>query len=130
MEILSLKEKTTRYISNNFTILNKNYNIWGFHLSKKKLSSAFYSLSHCISPIIFSYSLYFSLFPFTCSHSHSSSRLQCPQSHSRGSVLFSSTPNGRMVFPLFLHLFLLFFLSTRFTSNHNKCKHPSLDFCT
>ena len=68
-----------------------------------------YTLCHCISLTIFSYSLLFSL-SFTCSHSRSSLRLQCPQSHSLGLLLLSSTPSGRMVFLLFLHLFLLFFL--------------------
>ena len=36
MKILSLKEKTTRYISNNFTILNRDYNTWRIPLEKKK----------------------------------------------------------------------------------------------
>ena len=33
-------------------------------------------------------------------------------------------------FPLFLHLFLIFFLPHSFISSHSKCKHTNFDFCT
>ena len=58
-----MKRKITGQISNNFTILNRNYNTLIYNLRKKKHTLYLFtycSLFHCISLTIFSYSLYFS----------------------------------------------------------------------
>ena len=86
-------------IPNNFTILNRDYNTQRYNLNKKKKKNSHLlfthcSFPHCISLTIFFCSLYF-LFYFACSHSHGSSRLHCPQSHSL-ELLFT------LLFPFFL----------------------------
>ena len=61
MKILSLKEKTTRYISNNFTILNRDYNTWRIPLEKKKTIFCFLlTFSLYISHNFLLFSIFFS----------------------------------------------------------------------
>ena len=114
---------------NNFTILNRNYNL---SKKKKKLTLLFFSLtvpflSHCISIIIFSYSLYFSLLFCLLTHSRSSARLHLVLSLTCWNFFLffpSSRPNGLSL--LFLSRFPSFIPFTLFTSSHNKCKPLTL----
>ena len=89
-----LKGKITGQTPNNFTILNKDYNI--FH-------SLLFSLLFISHNFLLLYVFFFS---FACSHSRSFSRLHCP--HTLG---FSLHQMAEWHFLLFLHLYLLFFLS-------------------
>ena len=87
-------------------------------LKQKKKTLFFFSLTVCLSQ--FSLAFYIFRFSFACSHSHSSSRLYCPQSHSLGLhsffPFFTKWLNSLL---LFLHLFLLFFLPH---ASHQVCQ--------
>ena len=92
------------------------------NLKKKKNSFFLFtrcSLLHYISFIIFSLSLSIFLFSFTLVHTVLQ---EC-------TVLFSSTPNGRMAFSFISSPFSSFLPSTLFTLNHSKCKLTCLYFC-
>ena len=128
----SSKGKITEQILNNFTILNRDYNIYRYNLSKEKILF-FFSLTALFLTVYlsqFSLTLYIFLFSFTCSHSRSSPRLHCPQSHSLGLLFTLLLQMTKWPFPFIFSPHSSFLLSTLFKLSHNKGKHTSLDFCT
>ena len=89
-----------------------------------------YSLSHCTSLTIFSYSLYFSLLFYLLTHSRSSSRLYLVLTFSRTSLLSLFLLTGRMASPFissFFPSFLPFNVSHKFNITSS---FMWLDFCT
>ena len=131
----SLKGKIKGQTLNNFTILNRDYNI---QLEQRNLFFfLFFHFSFSLTALFlivylspFSPTLYVFLFSFIFYYSRSSSRLH--QSSHSGTSLNDSTPIGPMAF-LFLHLFLSFLPSSclaSLTSHFSKCKPTCLDFCT
>ena len=92
-----------------FTLLNRDYNTQSYNLSKKKLFFLFthYSLSLCISHNFFLLSLFFS--SLLLAHSLT----QFFKTALRPQFLWDFTSCSLAEWPLllFLHLFLLFFLS-------------------
>ena len=122
-----LKGKTTGHISNNFIILNRNYNTQRYNLSKKTL---FFLLLNALFLTIYFLFLYIFLFSFTCSHLRRSSRLHLILTTLWDSLLFPLCTNGRMVSPFNSSSFPSFLRFTLFTSSHNKYKPTYLDFAS
>ena len=77
------EEKTTRQISNNFIILNRNYNTERYNLSKEKTLFFFSFIALIFTVYLSQFSLNLSIFRFFFAYSQScsSSRLHCSQSH-------------------------------------------------
>ena len=107
--LFSLKRKITGQTPNNFTILNRDYNIQRYNLSTKKKNPHFFfsltvlfftmylsQISHALSMFLFSYAY---------SHLRSSSRLH--QSSHLGTSLHSSTPSSQMTSFIYYSAFIL-----------------------
>ena len=121
----SLKGKITRQTLNNFTILNKDYNIWIYNLGKEKFF--FFSLmALCFTVYLSQFSLVICVFLLFCLLSLTQFFKTTLSSHS--GIL--SAPNGQMTFPFISSSLSSFLPFTRLSSIHNKCKPTCFNFCT
>ena len=128
---------------NNFTILNRDYNIQRYNLNKEKLYFSFHSLLSS-SVWIFSYPLYFSPLLLALTHAVLPDCTQFSVSLAGISLFFpwgftSSPPGTSLLQPIFIGRMASLFISssfpsflpfTLFISSHNKCKPTYLDFAS